>query len=199
MMRSENGRKKNLGLRNVMTFGRSVTFVIQNVRGKDPRFEDWYLKHQDKMNADPVLKFFRDARNNLEKQGRLELGIMAKIRHLGPNEMSALERARPPGAESFFIGDSLGGTGWITKLPDGSELSFYVELPASVGEVEQHFTGDLANKFLGETKQNTYELAEYFLRELSKIVDDASDFFLKQPPAEIYNGKRLPPFLRVVK
>ncbi len=38
----------------------------------------------------------------------------------------------PPGAQGFFIGDSLGGSGWEIQLPDGSTEKFYVALPPEI-------------------------------------------------------------------
>jgi ABC-type anion transport system duplicated permease subunit len=58
MMRSEKGSQKNLGLRNVLTFARSVTFVLQNLSSKSEDFDNFYTPHQEKMKADPVFSFF---------------------------------------------------------------------------------------------------------------------------------------------
>ncbi|MCF7747502.1 hypothetical protein GLP43_07970 [Sulfitobacter sp. M39] len=199
MMRLSSGAKKDLGLRNVLTFGRSVTFVVQNLSSKSEVFEEWYKPHQDKLKSDPVFSFFRDARNNLEKQGRLEVSTSAQIKRFGDAEMNALSAEKPPGATGFFIGDQLGGSGWEVPLPNGETIKFYVDMPSDVAVVEQTFAGDLAEKYLGKCDKTALELCERYLAGLSEIVDGAREHFLNQPPAQIYNGNRLPPYIRVVK
>ncbi|MEO9630978.1 MAG: hypothetical protein ABJG14_11125 [Sulfitobacter sp.] len=199
MMRLSSGAKKDLGLRNVLTFGRSVTFVIQNLSSKCERFEDWYKPHQDRLKSDPVFSFFRDARNNLEKQGRLEIATSAHIKSFGDEEMKVLSADRPPGATAFFIGDQLGGSGWEVPLPNGEKLKYYVEMPSDIAVVEQSFAGSLAEKYLSDNKQTALELCEQYLAGLSDIVDSAREYFLAQPAAQIYRGSRLPPYIKVIK
>jgi hypothetical protein len=50
------------GLRNLITFGRSVTFVVQNLRGVDGLdFDSWYGPVQAEMKSDPLMRYFVDA------------------------------------------------------------------------------------------------------------------------------------------
>jgi hypothetical protein len=198
MMRSEKGSQKNLGLRNVLTFARSVTFVLQNLSSKSEDFDNFYTPHQEKMKADPVFSFFPDARNNLEKQGKLQIEVKAEIT-LSSADMQAINVGKPPGAKSFFIGDELGGSGWLVDLPNGEELKYYTVVPTSVASVETHFNGVLIEKFLPDDGRSAVELSEHILEQLSIIVDDARLVYLEQPPAERYNGKPLPSYLRIVK
>jgi hypothetical protein len=51
---------------------RSVTFVLQNAKRKVSNFEHWYSKWQDKMRADPVMRWLVNRRNDIEKQGDIE-------------------------------------------------------------------------------------------------------------------------------
>ncbi len=199
MMNSASGKTKKLGLRNVLTFARSVTFVLQNLSGKDPRFESWYSPHQEAMKHDQVFCFFRDARNNLEKQGRLETKHSTNVHFFGSEVMAQFEKQRPPGAESFFIGDNLGGSGWEIKLPSGEKEKFYVNMPEEIATVELQFSGHLAEKYLESNDQTVVEHSKYVLNRLSLLVDDARLFFLGQPAPQLLNGRRLPAFIKVVK
>ena len=199
MMKSPSGLTQNIGLRNVLTFGRSVTFVLQNLNGKHDRYEEWYQPKQERMKSSKLFSFFRDARNNLEKQGKLDISTSVHGMAFTSEKMSAFEAERPPGATSFFFGDSLGGSGWIVKLPNGEDLHYYVQVPESIAKVEQYFSGALAEKYFGASSDSTLELAKIYLGELSEIVDDASKFFLNEEPAQMHNGKRLPPHLRIAK
>lgn len=198
-MKSPSGFTKNIGLRNVLTFGRSVTFVLQNLRSKDERFEQWYEPHSQKMKNDPIFCFFRDARNDLEKKGKLGVATSMEINSFSSYDMSRLEKDRPPGATSFFIADALGGSGWIVDLPNGEKLTYYIELPQSIGKVEQYFSSDISKKYLQDNDRSTVDLAMYFLDELSVIVNDARRFFLNQPSSSTHFKRRIPGYLRVVK
>lgn len=199
MMKSSKGNTRDLGLRNVLTFSRSVTFVIQNLRGKAPNFEEWYLPHQEFLKSDPVFNYFKDARNILEKQGKLELGVHAELKKFDSDIMRKLEIGKPPGAGAFFIGDPSGGSGWEVKLPNGEILKYYIDLPEEVGTVSQFFLGEYAEKYDPHLNKSTYELAEYVLEKLSSILDDARKYFTKADGAGKVNGVRLPPYLRVIK
>lgn len=124
--------RRNTGLRNLITFGRSVSFVIQNLRGVEGlNFDAWYQPHQDAMKADPLMRYFVDARNELEKQGRLSVATSAHVRSFSSSDMQKFGRP-PVGAKAFFIGDHLGGSGWEVELADGTTEKYYVELPSSI-------------------------------------------------------------------
>ena len=45
----------------------------------------------------------------------------------------------PPNAKSFFIGDPIGGIGWIVELPDGTNEKFYGNLPIELGKLSKYF------------------------------------------------------------
>ncbi|MDO6588561.1 hypothetical protein Q4543_24250 [Salipiger sp. 1_MG-2023] len=199
MMRDPSGATKNLGLRNVLTFARSVTFVLQNLKGKHEAFEGWYADKQNQMKDDPVFSYFRDARNNLEKQGKLEAATTATVESLGPKELRALEQTKPQGATGMFIGDQLGGSGWKVELPNGQTEKFYVDMNDGNISVEQTFSGKLADKWLESDERSTEQLAEYVLEQLSEMVADAFKTFTSKDTMQPIAGKRLPHFIRVIK
>lgn len=58
------------GLRIVAVFGRSVTFVLQGLRGVyGEAFDAWYEPRQAELAADPVAGFFKNLRNEVLKEG----------------------------------------------------------------------------------------------------------------------------------
>ncbi|KPW05035.1 hypothetical protein [Pseudoalteromonas sp. P1-8] len=195
---SKNKVRRFTGLRNLIVFGRSVTFVLQNLKsvvGKD-RFDSWYEPHQESMKQDVVMKYFVKLRNELEKQGRLPVSSSARIHNFSSDMISKYKQ--PPGTVGFFIGDQLGGSGFEVELPDGTKEKYYVEIPSSVAEVTQHFN-ELPVPDDNELKAQTIEqLSEYFLNTLEGLLDNARKEFLEQE-TQIVNGRRLPPFIRVVK
>ena len=70
-------------MQNVIQSLRSVTFILQSHKAKIPNFVQWYgnyvdEKHgkrgewQNRLYADPLMRWIVDARNKIEKQGDLE-------------------------------------------------------------------------------------------------------------------------------
>ncbi|MET4149906.1 hypothetical protein [Bradyrhizobium sp. RT7b] len=116
------------GLWNAALFGRSVTFTLQNLRGKVDGFDAWYEKKQEEMRADTVMSYFVEARNMIEKSvaeptwasASLNANIADLFKAAGPP---------PPGAKTLFVGDQFGGSGWQIQLPDGSTEKYYVDFP----------------------------------------------------------------------
>ncbi|MGS0825627.1 hypothetical protein ACVBIO_07445 [Shewanella sp. 0m-8] len=194
---STNKTRKFSGLRNLIVFGRSVTFVIQNLKSSENNFEEWYLEIQNELKQDPLMKYFVDVRNNILKQGKMEVSTTAHLSNFSPSDIHKFGTP-PPGATSFFIGDDIGGSGWLISLPDGSEEKYYMDLPRSIGEVKQSFS-DLPEVIDDELKRKSIdELCLLYLMKLESILDRARKEFLNNE-VQVINGRRLPPFLRVVK
>lgn len=72
-----------LAIQNAIQSLRSVTFLLQNHKAVIPNFTDWYGdyvddkrgkrgKWQERMYADPLMRWMVDARNKIEKRGDLE-------------------------------------------------------------------------------------------------------------------------------
>src|SRR5437867_12907835 len=51
---------------------RSVTWVLQKGKRQIPQFGDWYARWQERLRADPIMRWLVDARNRIEKEGDLE-------------------------------------------------------------------------------------------------------------------------------
>ncbi len=58
---------------------RSVTFVLQKQKNKIEGFETWYQDWQKKLSADDVLKWSVQARNQIVKEGDLELRSILRV------------------------------------------------------------------------------------------------------------------------
>lgn len=186
------------GLRNLITFGRSVTFVLQNLRSVvREEFDAWYEPHQESLKNDPLMRYFVEARNELEKQGKLSVATSAHIHSFSTGDIAKF--GRPPiGAKGFFIGDQLGGSGWEVELADGSKEKYYVELPSSIAEVKQYFS-NLPEAMAPELKGATVEdLSKRYIDRLAALVLAARTHFLGAPTQPIANMQR-PSHLRRVK
>ncbi|WP_186155931.1 hypothetical protein [Burkholderia gladioli] len=187
------------GLRNLIVFGRSVTFVLQNLRSVvgDDVFNAWYEPHQERMRGSYLMRYFVDARNELEKQGRLNVTTSTRIDKFSLNTDMGKFGPPPLYGTDFFIGDQLGGTGWIVKLPGGKTEKYYVDLPESIGEVKQVFTNIPESKAPELIGRSIEDLSSTYINELDRIVREAREHFLPSSTTTTQNWKGT--HLRIVK
>ena len=171
-MRHETRRFRS-GFRNAVVFGRSVTFSLQNLRGKVPDFEIWYSNIELRMRNDDLMVFFKDIRNEIIKQASVPIEMSVELKSFNNSFIS--EIPRPINARSFFIGDQMGGSGWEIILPDGKVEKYYVDLPPD---------NVIINKFLknapsleGGRRADAVELVAEYLRRLEDIVKEARERF----------------------
>jgi hypothetical protein len=167
------------GLLNVAVFGRAVTNVLQNLRTQASGFEEWYAPKVEEMRADPLLRYFYGLRtSSLKSADRIpavsntfieEMELPRDIRKFGPP---------PPGAVSFFVGDHVGGAGWMVRMPDGSEQPFYVALPPGIGSSEMVLLG-APTSHLGSAIPNptAAKLCRLYVEYLSRLATEASAAF----------------------
>ena len=196
---SPNRKRRFSGLRNLVVFGRSVTFVLQNLKTPvgEERFSAWYKPLQDQMKSDVLMKYFLTLRNEILKQGKRPPVSTSVSASFSSTDISRLGTP-PPGASSFFIGDQTGGSGWVIELPDGTKEHYYIVIPESMAKVQQHFS-ELPVPDDDELKKKPIEeLCSYYLDKLEEILDDARKVFLNQTPQRIGKAK-LPNYLKVVK
>lgn len=195
---SGNRQRRFSGIRNLVVFGRSVTFVLQNLKTPvgEFAFNKWYEPIQEQMKSDVLMKYFVTLRNEILKQGKLPVSTSASI-NINPGDMAKLGTP-PPGAKGFFIGDQAGGSGWEIELPDGTTEKYYVEIPQSMAKVQQHFS-ELPVPEDDELKRKSIEdLCAYYLDKLENILDSARSSFLGNKTEKV-GGRRLPPYMRIIK
>jgi hypothetical protein len=170
--------RKLSGLRNLVVFGRAVTNIIQNLRSKEPDFDTWYEKYQEEMKRDPLMKYFYELRSKILKEGVLKTSTGIFIRQLKiPEDLGRLGPP-PPNAKGFFVGDSLGGSGWKVQLPDSSTEKYYVEIPSDIASVSVHFP-DAPKYHLGKEIKDTSvpNLAKLYINYLRRLVAAAKEKF----------------------
>lgn len=195
---SGNRSRRFSGLRNLIVFGRSVTFVLQNLKTPvgEEKFLAWYEPLQEEMKSDVLMKYFVTLRNEILKQGKLPVS-MSMTGSFSSSDISKLGTP-PPGAKGFFMGDHTGGSGWVIELADGTEENYYVNLPESMAKIQQHFS-ELPVPDDDELKKKPIEeLCKYYLDKLEVLLDGAKKEFLGEETQKIGNI-RLPSYMRVVK
>ncbi|SFC65433.1 hypothetical protein SAMN05444422_11352 [Halobiforma haloterrestris] len=172
---SADGEQKLIGLRNAVSFGRSVTFVLQRLRGKTNKdFDSWYTERQEVLKSDEVAQKMDDLRNRILKgSDGPDISNYTKVNRLNTAELS---RIMPPWADSAFIGDQYGGSGFKVEQPDGSVEKFYIELPDEI-DVETGLYIDDNSDDVHEEIVDAEEELQYYLKLLGEIVRDAKAEF----------------------
>ncbi len=177
-------RKRLSGIYNVAVFGRSTTLALQNLRSAvDDRehFETWYAGHVERMNSDPLFRYFVELRNEILKEGPPRTSVSFSTRNLTINPEEA-RRSAPPGAETMFIGDRRGGSGYKIRMPDGTLERYYTDLPggmsAEISPMQLHLPNPPVQAS-GEPFEDSsiQALSSLYIDELGRIVADARQTF----------------------
>ncbi len=171
--------RRTAGLRNVIVWGRSVTNVLQNLRtiiGKQA-FDSWYEPKQIEMRAEPTFKYIYELRSQVLKEGthgQTTSGV--DIRSM--NTLDIARAPKPPGAESFFMGDALGGNGWFIRRPDGTREKYYAALPTTVDATTwAKFASNTTEKGLEPPDDTIEAIFNKYLSYLSSLVEEAAEVF----------------------
>ena len=118
------------GISNLATWGRAVTSALHRLKTAVPDYEEWYGPKRDEMERDELCRYFYELRTNVLKRAEPpKVNVGARIGYLDSSMIAELQKHAPPGAVGTFIGDSVGGSGWEVKLPDGSVEKVYAKLP----------------------------------------------------------------------
>lgn len=163
------GDRRLLGLYNAITSGRSVTFVLQNLKGKADGFDAWYEAKQDVLKVDPVCQWFKELRNFIEKQGTHGEHSTSMTFNLNPSnahEMQRVQQNAPAGTKKTIFGDGLGRSKYVVELADGTEHDVFFDAPPSIVQSQLNITGAPGGR-------GVEELLEHYLSVLEDTVNDA--------------------------
>jgi hypothetical protein len=124
--------------------------------------------------AGPLLQYFKDLRNKIEKQGREGTKNKAVIRHFDSSRMPPA----PPNWQRFFVGDKNGGSGWVVLLEDGTTQKIYVDLPEDIARSWLGFR-DLPDEHLGHpiTDDSLEHVSRLYVQYLQRLVRAAEEEF----------------------
>lgn len=164
-------RKRIAGVRNLIVFGRAVTNVLQNLRGIVSDFDNWYQPYVTELKANPLFRFFYEARSEILKQGKLN--THSSLAMSGNPFLLMQKFPRPPHAKSFFIGDKIGGSGWEIEMPDGAKVKYYVDLPNEIPGFKLDLSLHLDNAPEGFRDLPALEACQKYYDYLEHVVIDA--------------------------
>jgi hypothetical protein len=168
-------RARTAGLRNVIVFGRAVTNVLQNLRPIQLGFDKWYQAKVVEMGNDPLMQFFYKLRSEILKEGSLHLTSSVT---LNGNPMEIFRHFKaPPRAKGFFIGDTIGGSGWEIDTGNGTTEKYYVQLPEAMPGLRIELQVHLADAPEEFRRLPIEQLCERYLDYLTQLVSEAKDKF----------------------
>jgi hypothetical protein len=178
-LKEGSGPRKSSGLKNVVIWGRSITNVLQKLRGfPNLAFDEWYARYEDEMANDELMKFFYRLRSDILKEGEpvsLQRGYYIKDLNLEDFEQYA---PKPRGATGIFI-DAL-GAGWTIGDVDGDHVKYYVPLPddvaSPIGGFDKPPHTHLGHSVEGMPQE---QLAQLYFDYLSRMLKDARKRFVR--------------------
>jgi hypothetical protein len=146
---------------------RSVSWVLQNQKGKIQGFDPWYAAWQQKMRHDSILRWLVEARNKIEKQGDLETRSTLKLTFFsGWADAPFVEKQLPPKTRPDQLGRYMASLLPKEKMADEALL-----------KVERRWV---------DSEMPEFEILEALCHcygELSKIVFDAHQRLMEQRDA----------------
>lgn len=168
------GEEKYLGLYNAVSFGRNLTFALQKATSEDADFEEWYAERVEVLKEDPVCRYMKELRNEMEKEGASGVANYASFSG-SPTE---LQRQVPNWADSIFVGDEWGGTGFSVETEDGEEVKFYMEFDNVNAESGLFFPELEKDEYRYNEPTDAEDELKYYLKILAELVRDGKVEFV---------------------
>jgi len=169
-------KRRVAALSNVVVFGRAVTNVLENLRSSEPGFDEWYEPVSRALAADPLMKFFYGLRSRILKRGETGTNNYTCVKRLSPVDIKRFPE--PANARRFFIGDSLGGSGWVVEVSPGIVEHYYVDLPEEIGTAGLFFEdAPVASGAGGRHGADVVVLCEHYLIRMQGVLNDANGKF----------------------
>lgn len=100
MVESRDAVRQFSGIKAVAVSGRQVTFMLKKLSSIEPEFDEWWKPIAAQMAGDPLLAYFKNLRNMIEKEG-LPKDIRAVILICNEKEVVKTERVNVDEGENF--------------------------------------------------------------------------------------------------
>lgn len=160
------------GVRNVAVFGRMSTFQTNNLKGKIDGFEAWDKQAKAEFFSNPIARAMVEARNSFEKASQNPISSITRINSFGTSDLNSMPR--PKNAVSFFVGDRIGGSGWMIKMENGDMIPFYIELPPNIGRVDAVVRTAVGSKNVLDASEEYLSMIQHYLDALEDFCERAS-------------------------
>jgi hypothetical protein len=157
-----------LSLQNCITTSRTVTFILQSNKAAFDNFDAWYETWRNRWNADPIMRWARDARNSIEKVG--DLKTHSQVR-----------------AEIIASYDEGPKTEWMPQALIASPIAIWQSVPAKfrIPQVVEHGTLLIERRWVDSGLSDTEvleALAHVYAEFCLAINDLLKNHRMKAPP-----------------
>lgn len=160
------------GMKDLIVYGRSVTFVLQNLRKTEPDFDVWYQPFYKEMESDEMMKFFNKLRSKILKEGEVPVTIEMGFPAIDIKEIKK-QHPKPENATRLVIGSNNSGSYWEIKNPDGSLEKRWIDVSFQPILIQRFKNGPkehLGENIEGETVE---QMAKRYLKYLRNVVSEA--------------------------
>jgi hypothetical protein len=169
--------------------GRAAAEMLRRLKSVDG-YSEWWAPWSAEMASDPLMKYVYDARTPILHTGDERGPINAVSVEFRSFSMAQLPPG-PPNTVGTFIGDPIGGAGWVVKLTDGSHEKVYFELPASGSVRIEVIYSDLPTMHLGERmdKPTIEIIVARYVAYIRRLIESAEQRFGKhgfEPPRSAF-------------
>jgi hypothetical protein len=130
LVRGNDARARMAGLRNVAVFGRAFIKALENLRLREPVFDEWYVPHVEAMKRDPLVRYFSKLRKKILEAGELHIPFTKPLKRDATEVFRDFKQ--PPRAKRVFTSDVNGGSGWEIETEAGPVKKFYIQMPVSL-------------------------------------------------------------------
>lgn len=162
-----------LAVQNTIQTLRTVTFILQKNKRAIPGFEAWYANWQERLRADPLMRWIHDTRNKIEKEGDLEAESLIRAEILASYLDEGPRTEVPAG---LFEGVE----GLLRRIPDGA-----------IGEhVRRHGVLRIQRRWVENTlpRHELLDALAIGYGKMSEVVYDAHKQIGLDPPLLIHDG-----------
>jgi hypothetical protein len=112
-------------VRNFMSNGASFTWTLQNVRHREPDFEQWWASWRQELENDEAARFFYTARASAIHEGQVDLKSSTYVYNLSQTVLHrAVSALVPNGPYRVVLGDSAEGSTNYVVGSDGNKVYF---------------------------------------------------------------------------
>jgi len=94
------------GMYDLVIHGRSITNILQTLRGTEPDFDSWYIPFREEMAKDELMKFFYKLRSMMLKEGISPVHVEHSFVQADVEKLFSHSRKRPPNTIRVVIGSN---------------------------------------------------------------------------------------------
>ena len=167
------------GMYDVVIYGRSVTNILQKLRGVEPSFNEWYQPFREEMKNDELMKFFYKLRSQMLKEGISPVSIEVGLEPFNLKKIQE-KYPKPKNATRLVLGTGVNGSFYEVKNADGSIEKKPVDFKVTPRIIQRFTDGPKTHLGINIEGETAIQMAEYFVVYLRKLITSAHDKFSRK-------------------